>query len=400
MKNASLLAIALSLCAAPLLAQEPAPKTDPPKAEPPKTAPKQAAPRQDTARAFTEEFRRGYDLLVAGKWAEGMASMHKCLEIQPEAPLCAYNLACAHARQGQIDDGVAWFQKSADWGFGYDPFADAISAAEKDTDLDPLRKDPRFVAAMEQVRARTKAAEEYVATPATYVPKSLEGASEIPLLVVLHPSGATKESVVEGRWKTVADELGLALLAPSARVMTARDPKAGMAWYLNLADYAGGLRLTAYEKSVTAALDAFKKTHKIDPARVFIAGDLEGGLVATRLAFAYPQTYKGAVAVESPFVPTLLQSKAGPAAKAGLKYKLLLEKDALAKRLAADPSQPLTADNVIAQWSDEMTKLGFQGAVEAWSKDPSAPGADATTQKIVATLRAMQPATVEAGAPK
>jgi predicted esterase len=393
MKIAVPIASVLLMLVVPIRAQDPKP--------PEKGGSEKTAPAKTSAQAFADEFSRGVQLLIAKDWAGGMAAMHHCLEIQPESPECAYNLACAHALQGQIEDGIAWWQKCADWGYGYSPFQDAVDHADKDTDLDPLRKDERFTAAMEKIRTRTKATEEYIATPAVYVPKSLEAAAEMPLLVVLHAAGTTKESVVAGRWKTVADELGAALVAPSGRVLTARDPKAGMAWYVSFGDYTGGLRLPAYEKTVTAAVDAFGRAHKVDSARVWIAGDVEGGIVATRLAFAYPKLYKGAVAVESPLVLSLVQSKAGPAAKEGLKFKLLIDKDAFAKRLAADPTQPPRADKLIADWTEQLSKLGFPDALEVWTKDASAtPYADQARAKIVAVLRAMQPAAVEAAAPK
>ena len=74
---------------------------------------------------------------------------------------------------------------------------------------------------------------------------------------------------------------------------------------------------------------------------------------------------------------------------------------AIAKRLAADPAQPPRADKLIAEWSEALSKLGFPGAVEVWTKDASeTPYADQARAKIVATLRAMQPAAVEAAAPK
>src|SRR3982750_4229279 len=71
------------------------------------TPPKPAA--TDTARKYAEEFQRGYDALKAERWAEGIASMKRCLELAPEDPTSAYNLACASARQGQVDAGVEWF---------------------------------------------------------------------------------------------------------------------------------------------------------------------------------------------------------------------------------------------------------------------------------------------------
>jgi poly(3-hydroxybutyrate) depolymerase len=66
-----------------------------------------------------------------------------------------------------------------------------------------------------------------------------------------------------------------------------------MVWYANISDLAVPAREPALEKSVKAALAAFKKAHAVDAARVFLAGEAEGGLVALRMAVSDPRTFKG-----------------------------------------------------------------------------------------------------------
>jgi predicted esterase len=395
------IAIALSIFALPLRAQDPAAR-----AQDPAGRTQDPAPKVDSARTYVQEFQHGVDELRAKHWEAGIASMKRCMQISPEDPSCAYNLACAHALQNQLEPGIEWFQKCASWGFGYDGVQDLLGLAETDTDLDALRKDPRFAAAMDTIRARKNTTEAFVMTPAVYVPSTLDKERPMPVLVVLHASGSTKDAVIAGRWKEIADQFGCALIAPSARVLVGRDPARGMVWWTSFADYAQPDRSLLYETSIDSAFDAFAKQHPIDKSRVFIAGDQEGGMVAMHHAFAHPERWKGVVSTEAAFEESLVKPNAEAAKKAGLKVKVLIDRDAFAKRLAADPSRKIDPAEVLSAWTDHMEKLGFPGAIETWTKEaPSQTSAttsptDPLTTRIVADLRAMQPTTVEAASPK
>lgn len=358
------------------------------------------ASAQDTAqKRWAEEFKRGYDLLVDKKYDEGMALMKHCLELQPKQPTCAYNLACAHALQGQPDPAIEWFGKSVDWGFAVQEIDDQLVVAEKDTDLDSLRGDPRFVALMEKMRAQRKVAEEYAATPAVYVPAKLAQATEVPLLVVLHAGGATKDSVLTSRWKQVADELGLALVAPSGRLCVGADPKNGALWYRNIDDFANPKRSFLYEKSVNDAIDGFKKQHKIDRTRVYLAGEGDGATVALHVAMSQPGLYKGVVALDGLVLAQQLAEKAANAVKAGLKVRLLIDRGILARKLEESAGQEkVDQQKLLDAWSDQLGKLGFQNALTAFAHDEKDP--QQTDKLVLETLRGFQPQTVEAGASK
>jgi hypothetical protein len=54
-------------------------------------------------------------------------------------PTVAYNVACAHARSGRVDDALAWLETAVTLGF-----AD-LDLLERDPDLAAARADPRFV---------------------------------------------------------------------------------------------------------------------------------------------------------------------------------------------------------------------------------------------------------------
>jgi peroxiredoxin len=61
--------------------------------------------------------------------------------------LCHYNIACARSLQGRKDEALAAFGQSLDDGF------DDFDHIAQDTDLDPIRHEPRFVQLVERARA-------------------------------------------------------------------------------------------------------------------------------------------------------------------------------------------------------------------------------------------------------
>ncbi len=73
----------------------------------------------------TKEYDKAYDVLS------------KAHEQYPDDPGVAYNLACAESLLGRTDDAIAHLEQS----LGVERFREA---AKTDTDLDPIRDDPRF----------------------------------------------------------------------------------------------------------------------------------------------------------------------------------------------------------------------------------------------------------------
>lgn len=94
----------------------------------------------------------GYSLHVGGKLDEAMAAHQKAATFPATAPAATYNVACVHALQGRPDDAFAWLEKAIAAGF-----ADAELLAT-DSDLDSLRKDPRFAKIEAAVKAAPAAA--------------------------------------------------------------------------------------------------------------------------------------------------------------------------------------------------------------------------------------------------
>jgi len=94
----------------------------------------------------------GYSLHLAGKLDEALPVHKKATEFPTTAPVAAYNVACVYALQGKPDDAFAWLDKAIGFGF------DRPEQLEGDSDMDPLRKDPRFEKVMKALAAAAESA--------------------------------------------------------------------------------------------------------------------------------------------------------------------------------------------------------------------------------------------------
>ena len=346
--------------------------------------------------------KRAVEALTAKKYDEGIAILTKLLALTPKDASTAYNLACAWSCKGDVEKGLEWLGTAVDWGWGRGTGTLVNSPGKQqshsemtraDPDFENLRKDPRFEKLLERMdkagevhKAALPKGEAFAAAPAIYVPEKAAALKEMPLLVVLHDAGSTKDDVVKGRWKAVADELGFALIAPSGKIPTSDEPAKGMTWYESVDEYSA--RPYPSEKSVNDAVAAFQKEHPLDKAHVVIAGDGVGGLVALRIALVSPGLYKGALTVNSPFVGQLYADKAPNAAKMGLRVALLRDAGSEGARdLAAAQTKSLQA------W-------GLAGEAKTYTPDAKDPGDQhALAEAIRALLAAPAPAPVPAAAP-
>ncbi len=335
------------------------------------------ADAQTVAPEFKPTFDKGIAALKADRNDEGIACFKRCMELVPTDPISPYNVACGYSRKGELDPTFEYLDKAATLGFGNlnDPTGKSnIAAAGDDTDLENARKDPRwakFIERMTTVRADRDAAkkkgEEFAAKAAVYIPEKVAALPEMPVLVVLHDYGQTKDQMIAGRYKAIADELGYALIAPSGRILVGADPQAGMAWFDDAGTYVKGPWL--YEKSVTDSVTAFKKEHKLDKNRVYLIGEGVGGLVATSVAVNSPGLYKGAIAVNSQLAAPLVALKAPAAGKMGMRLRFLND--------AALSQQGLPAGEDFAKqvesWNKSLTTWGVAGGVSTYTTDPKDP---------------------------
>lgn len=81
----------------------------------------------------------GYAVHQLGRYEESLAAFTKSMELGHQVTLSMYNICCAQARLGHVEEGLAWLQAAMDAGFAAND-----NLLRADPDLDALRDDPRF----------------------------------------------------------------------------------------------------------------------------------------------------------------------------------------------------------------------------------------------------------------
>jgi len=84
-------------------------------------------------------------LVQLGERERGLEWARRAFAIDPEDPGVLYNVACAYALLGQTEDALSCLEKAVQNGFGHREWL------ENDSDLDPLRGDPRFQALLSRL---------------------------------------------------------------------------------------------------------------------------------------------------------------------------------------------------------------------------------------------------------
>ena len=67
--------------------------------------------------AYAERFLAGAEALSDGAFVSAEESFRACLKLRPGSAACAFYLACASAGASELDEGMAWLQRSVDWGY-------------------------------------------------------------------------------------------------------------------------------------------------------------------------------------------------------------------------------------------------------------------------------------------
>ncbi len=82
----------------------------------------------------------GYSLHAVKRYDEAIPAYAKAIELGSRPETQMYNTACAHALCGRTDEAITWLKKSLE-----NRFAEQ-QTLERDTDMDSLRTDARFIA--------------------------------------------------------------------------------------------------------------------------------------------------------------------------------------------------------------------------------------------------------------
>lgn len=291
---------------------------------------RQAPP--DVLAEYDREFQRGITALQSARRDEAIAHFERCLLLVPRVPICSYNVACAKALVGDVDGALSALDRAVDDGFGFR--ASDLALLETDADLGAVRADARFARLLERVSAARDEAARESAEPAFFVPDTVDITRRAPLLVVLHRHASSKARVLEGPWKQVARELGMILVAPSGQYVTRGldDPGAAMTWIEDVARYERRAWLDA--RPVVEAIAVARKRHRVDPSRVFLAGEGIGGLIAFDVALRAPSSIRGVLLHDAPIHLELARDLATELRVAGLRLALVPERGGRVEGLA------------------------------------------------------------------
>lgn len=80
----------------------------------------------------------GEDYTKSGRYEEGLKIDQRLVQLRPDDPMVHYNLACSYSLLKMPNQSLDALKKAIQLGYR------AFSFMKKDTDLDFIRKDPRF----------------------------------------------------------------------------------------------------------------------------------------------------------------------------------------------------------------------------------------------------------------
>lgn len=101
--------------------------------------------KRDLAALILEE---GNNYLKIKKYEQAEKDYLQALELEPKNEVGLYNLACCYSLWGKLEPALTYLKKAIEAGF------DDLTHMNNDTDLDPLREDPRFKQMMDALRAK------------------------------------------------------------------------------------------------------------------------------------------------------------------------------------------------------------------------------------------------------
>jgi serine/threonine protein kinase/tetratricopeptide (TPR) repeat protein/poly(3-hydroxybutyrate) depolymerase len=344
---------------------------------PPATAlPAELVLSDPSAEPFAASFQGGITALQARRLDEARRHFEAALALRPGDETCLYNLACTQALAGDVEAALGWLERAAARGFG--AAAEQLELVRRDADLASLRADTRFETLVTRLEEQGRALRARLRAPSVYEPADLADARRPPLLIVLHAEGSTSEQVVQGPWRRVADALGCVLLAPSAPRPLGPSPGDGFAWVDDLEDFAR--EPWRQEAACAEAIGAFLASREVDRARVLVAGEGGGALVAFDLALRAPGLVRGVLLVQGPALVQVPATRARTAAALGLRAAALLAPGVPPSWV--DPSVP--GEAYAAALADWLAGQGLGGSVGALPDEP-----EARTAALVEALRGL-----------
>lgn len=244
-------------------------------------------PAQEADRA-TETAQRFSAAFAAGDWAVAIAVGEELSTLHPDNAILRYNLACAYALGGRVDEAIASLAESAALGFS------ALDTLETDPDLDSIRGEAEFAAVRTAVEGnRTEALEAFdrraaAARVLTFLPHGRSPKKPAELIVALHGFGGDADGFAPV-YRQVAAERGAILIVPEA--ITPAGP--GYSWG----------DVDEAERLVLRAIETARAENSVDPEKIVLTGFSQGGFLTYILALRHPELFAGAIPVAGGFDP-------------------------------------------------------------------------------------------------
>lgn len=301
------------------------------------------------------EQRAGYveavGRIASGEEAAGIAALEKIAALHPEDPdrfLLHYNLACGHARLGDLDAAFRELGTAVTGGYAVHP--QRLKNLLTDPDLEKARADARFDEIALQAKAihdGLQAHWDELVSPYTFVPPPPadpeEAKKPLPLLIVLHPYGEERGEYARRLFEPWCAAHRFALFAPGGQQLIAPER---FAFFMAEGDFIDGFRLA--QRQVVMALDRFRKSVAIDPERIYVTGAGQGAGLGFAIAMRNPQWVRGAVLFDGGYAPASLRDWVEAAVRWKRRVALVHPED--------DPRYPLAP---LDAWVAQLEQQGF-----------------------------------------
>lgn len=237
-----------------------------------------------------EAFRIANQLKDYGRYAQAEAHYKRALEIEPNFPFAAYQLACNYCRWGKPDDGWNWFQRSVDMGLWSHPLI------ADDFEVNPLRKRPGFDDLVDRVKLRYEnRANEVFLPPIVMRPEGDPPKEGWPLMLIMHGYGGTSTTWVDyiESW-TRQGFIAVGVTGPIA-----------------MSDFWFRWPVDSIDKTHEYLQVVLQDANVIKDARqdaVFLMGYSQGAVHALQVIAKHPDKYSGVIAISPTGEPNNLDS--------------------------------------------------------------------------------------------
>ena len=276
---------------------------------------------EENSERVEAEWRRAYE---SRDWERAIDTGRQLVDLNPQQPGPAYNLACAYALFGDRDAAVHWLRVSAENGWSF------TGTLLRDEDLDAIRDHPDYAAILDIIKKNNARELESFKKKAksakvlTFVPSNHDPTKPAPVIVAMHSYGGNAASFARV-WRSLAEEADAILVVPQG-----------------LGRLGGGRfhwgKVEEGEFLVLRAIETAKKKYNVDGHGIILTGFSQGGSMAFLIALRRPKLISGVIPVAAYYDEDVSPIPVGPATPLPRFFILngALDRDAINNRHAAN----------------------------------------------------------------